>query len=109
MASAACDSGSDGRPVEGGNADRGPEAMQRYGCGSCHSIPGVRGANAKVGPPLSGLSERSFIAGRLPNSAENLINWIQHPQEVDPGNAMPSMGVTDEDARDIAAYLYTLD
>ena len=94
--------------VPGGNPLRGPATLQLYGCGACHTIPGVVGANGKVGPPLVGLADRGFIAGKLPNTPENLIRWIKDPQGVDPGNAMPNMGVSDVSARDIAAYLYTL-
>jgi cytochrome c1 len=84
----------------------GRRLIASYGCGSCHSIPGVPGANSMAGPPLSCFYQRSYIAGRLPNNRENLIKWIQVPQQMDPGNAMPNLGVTDEEAGDIAAYLY---
>ena len=94
---------------DGGDPAAGVAAMSRYGCGSCHLIPGVPGADALVGPPLTSWSHRSFIAGHLPNTPENLVHWIVMPQSVDPGNAMPNLGVTDGEARDIAAYLYTLE
>lgn len=71
-------------------------------------IPGVSGANGLVGPPLIKWSGRSFIAGEVPNNPENLITWITVPQSIEPGTVMPNLGVLDEDARDIAAYLYTL-
>ena len=96
------------RLVEGGTASRGPIAMERYGCGTCHTIPGVRGANGKVAPPLLWFGQRSFIAGEVSNTPEHLITWITVPQAIEPGTAMPNLGVTDEEARDIAAYLYTL-
>jgi cytochrome c len=57
-------------------------------------------------PPLHRFYQRSFIAGRLPNTEDNLIRWIQDPQQVEPGTAMPDLGVTEDEARDIAAYLY---
>ncbi len=94
--------------VPGGNPENGPSAMRRYGCIACHTVPGVTGADGDVGPPLIDFANRVYIAGMLPNTPENLIYWIQHPQEVVPGNAMPELGVTDGDARDIASYLYTL-
>jgi cytochrome c len=94
--------------VPGGDAGRGRQAMARYGCGACHAIPGVSGARGNVGPSLSGMGERRIVAGMLANEPANLIHWIQDPQSVVPGNAMPNMGVSDDDARDIAAYLYTL-
>ena len=94
--------------VEGGDVERGETAIRDYGCGACHTVPGVSGADGTVGPPLSSFAERDFIAGARRNTPENLILWIQNPQEIEPGTAMPDVGVTEEDARDIAAYLYTL-
>ena len=91
-----------------GNPSLGPDKIRKYGCYACHVIPGVTGANGLVGPALSGIASRVFIAGKLPNSPENITRWIQHPRAVDPHTAMPEMGVTDDDSRDIAAYLYTL-
>ena len=61
-----------------------------------------------VGPPLVGWARRTMVAGYLPNTPDQLVRWITAPQSVAPGNAMPNLGVTDRDARDIAAYLYTL-
>jgi putative membrane protein len=93
--------------LTGGSPDHGATVIRNYGCGSCHTIPGIRGADALVGPPLAGIGGRSYIAGVLTNSPHNLTRWIQHPQEVDPLTAMPDLGVSESDARDIAAYLYT--
>ncbi|HEU4753589.1 MAG TPA: c-type cytochrome, partial [Armatimonadota bacterium] len=78
-----------------------------YGCGSCHTIGGMREAKARVGPRLVGLKEQGYLAGRLPNVPHYLVYWIRDPQRYDPGNAMPDLGVTEGDARDIAAYLYS--
>lgn len=94
--------------IVGGDADRGKAAIQMYGCGSCHIIPGVRDANGMVGPPLIMWSRRTYIAGEVPNTPEFLVRWIQMPQAIEPGTAMPNLGVTEGRARDIAAYLYTL-
>ena len=94
--------------LTGGDPANGKAAIRYYGCGSCHTIPGVDGATAQVGPPLAGLAGRAYIAGVLPNTPDNLIRWIQNPPGVDEKTAMPNVGVTARDARDIAAYLYTL-
>jgi cytochrome c len=94
--------------VPGANADRGRMALVDYGCVTCHTIPGVAGADGKVGPPLTDFAERSFVAGRLPNTTENAIRWITSPQEVEPGTAMPDTGISRDEARDVVAYLYTL-
>ena len=92
-----------------GNADLGKEAIEKYGCGSCHTIPGVKEADSLVGPPLTHFRERSFIAGQLANTEENLARWIRDPQGVEPGTAMPNLGVSAEDAENIAAYLSTIE
>jgi cytochrome c len=94
--------------IPGGDPERGRQAFTDYGCVACHTIPGVTRADAWVGPPLTAWAERSYIAGRFPNTPEYLVQWIMHPQELDPGNAMPDMGVPEVVARDMSAYLYTL-
>lgn len=96
------------RRLTGGEPSRGRAAIARYGCGTCHTIPGVRAANGLVGPPLTKIGSRTFLAGQLPNTPDNIKRWIQQPQSVEKGTAMPDMNVSDADARDIAAYLYTL-
>ncbi|HET7601015.1 MAG TPA: c-type cytochrome [Gemmatimonadales bacterium] len=96
------------REVPGGDADRGKRDIAAFGCGSCHTIPGVRGAKGLVGPPLIKFARRTFIAGEVPNTAEYLVRWIEMPQAIEPGTAMPNLGVSEGRARDIAAYLYTL-
>lgn len=92
----------------GGNARTGRNTIRKYGCYACHTIDGVPGARGLVGPPLDGIALREFIAGELPNTPENLMRWIQHPRQVEPHTVMPEMGVTEQDSRDIVAYLYTL-
>lgn len=94
--------------VAGGNADEAPEAFHRYGCTSCHVIPGVRRARGYVGPPLTAWSQRRFIAGESPNRPEVLIQFIRNPQSIRPGSGMPNVGVDERDARNMAAYLYQL-
>ncbi len=94
--------------IVGGDADRGKAAIAMYGCGSCHTIPGVRAATGMVGPPLMMWSRRTYIAGEVPNTPEFLVRWIETPQAIEPGTAMPNLGVTEGHARDIAAYLYTI-
>ncbi|HEX5683814.1 MAG TPA: c-type cytochrome [Ideonella sp.] len=80
-------------------------ALRQYACVSCHTIPGVTGSDTRVGSPLDGLARRTLIAGRLPNTADNLVRWIQSPQQVKPGTAMPDLGVTEDHARLMASYL----
>lgn len=105
-----CDRGLESRAAAatGGEPHRGRSALRAYGCDTCHTIPGVRGADALVGPPLDGIGARVYLAGALVNTPENLIRWIRDPQGIQPGTAMPNLGVPEQEARDIAAYLYTL-
>jgi cytochrome c len=107
---AACDVrlGSDPTAVAGSSRARGRQAIERYGCASCHTISGIPGANALVGPPLDRFGARSYVAGVLANRPENLVAWIRDPPGIDPLTAMPKLDVSEQDARDIASYLYTL-
>lgn len=110
LALTACGSGV-GTPVvvvPGGNPRRGRDLVEVYACGSCHVVPRVLGADSRVGPPLNGFAERAYIAGEIPNNAQNLISWIVNPRAIEPNTAMPPMGVTVAEARDLAAFLYTL-
>lgn len=95
-------------PPFGGDPDQGRVLVTRASCGACHRIPGVENAHGEVGPPLAHYAQRTVIAGMLPNTPQNLTYWIAHPQAVVPGNAMPNTGLSDQEARDVAAYLYTL-
>ena len=94
--------------VTGGDPARGPAHMLRYGCQGCHVIPGVPNAYGQVGPPLTGMADRVYVAGLLPNNPENLAWFLRAPQQVLPGGAMPDMRVSEADARDMTAYLHTL-
>ncbi|MBC8099084.1 MAG: c-type cytochrome [Armatimonadetes bacterium] len=95
------------KTVANGDVAAGRAAIIVHGCGACHTIPNVPNANAYVGPPLNAYQQRHYIAGNLPNNADNLIYWIQYPQSVEPGTAMPNLNVSETDARNIAAYLYS--
>lgn len=95
-------------PPFGGDPDQGRVLVTRASCGACHVIPGVENAHGQVGPPLAHYAQRTVVAGMLPNTPQNLTYWIAHPQAVVPGNAMPNTGLSDQEARDVAAYLYTL-
>jgi cytochrome c len=99
---------SEAAQLTGGDPRRGVQAIGRYGCGACHDIPGIRNARGNVGPPLARIASRTYLAGRVTNTPADMIRWIQHPQQIERGTAMPEMNVSDQDARDIAAYLYTL-
>jgi cytochrome c2 len=93
--------------IRGARPDAAPALIEAYGCGACHTISGITGADAHVGPSLVHLSQRATIAGVLPNTPENLVRWLMSPQQIAPGTIMPDLGVGEPEARDIAAYLYS--
>jgi cytochrome c2 len=103
------DTGVDARFTAIGDPERGAFYIGQSGCGSCHIIPGIAGARGLVGPPLDHMGQRVFIAGLLRNTPANMVTWLRDPQEIVPGNAMPDIGLSEEQARDITAYLYSLD
>jgi cytochrome c1 len=113
LAAAACNSSTTRtagpRIVKGASPDTGKQLIVRYGCGSCHEIPGVKGARGLVGPPLTHFGRRGTIAGQLANTPDNLTRWIDDPQAVEPGTDMPNLGISTQEARNIAAYLESLD
>lgn len=91
-----------------GDPVRGKAAIRTYGCGSCHVIPGIPGADGRVGPPLDRTARGAYIAGLVPNTPEAMVRWLQEPEAIAPDTAMPDTGVSEADAYDITAYLYTL-
>ena len=92
--------------LTGGNPENAPALLRRYGCAGCHTIEALTGATGLVGPPLEHLRQRIYIAGHLQNTADHLIQWIAAPQRLSPGSAMPDTGITEREARDVAAFLY---
>lgn len=92
----------------GGYAPRGQQLMIDRRCGSCHAIPGIHNANGVFGPPLVSFARQSFVAGDFPNAPNYLVRWIMSPKSMKPRTAMPDLGLSEQQARDIAAYLYTL-
>jgi cytochrome c2 len=91
-----------------GDARRGAKIVEREACDSCHVIPGKASGIGVVGPPLKGVARRAVIAGFLPNTPAQMVRWLKSPQSVLPLSTMPDMGLTDRQAHDVAAYLYTL-
>ena len=91
-----------------GDPDHGRALAKMNGCAGCHQIPGVNGANGSVGPSLASFSHRVYIGGVLSNTPDHLHQWLLDPPAIDPKTAMPNVGLTDQEARDVAAFLYTL-
>lgn len=94
--------------VPGGSPQAGARLIASYHCGACHMIPGIRGADGLVGPPLMLFARRTYVGGEVPNTPANLIRWIRNPPAIEPATAMPALGLSEQQARDVAAYLYTL-
>lgn len=92
--------------MPGADADRGKQAILKVGCGACHTIPGVRWPRGKAAPALDGMSGRALIAGRVPNQPELLAMFIRNAPSLAPRTTMPEMPLTEQESRDIAAYLY---
>lgn len=84
------------------------ELITTLGCGSCHIIPGIVDAHGLVGPSLERVASRQFIAGLLRNTPDNMVAWLRDPQRIVPGNAMPDLGISEQQAKSLAAYLATL-
>jgi cytochrome c len=103
---AACAPHEEGSSTAGGDPTRGRAAIERYGCGSCHVIGGIAGAGGNVGPSLEGVGRRAYLGGMLPNTPANMIAWIRNPRKFDPRTAMPDLGVSENEARDMAAYFH---
>jgi cytochrome c2 len=94
--------------VTGGNPMVGKVQIVRRGCPACHEIPGIETARARVGPSLRNIVGQEYLAGQLVNTPDNMIRWVRTPQGIRPNSAMPDMGISEEEARDITAYLYSL-
>jgi len=97
--------------IPGGDPARGRAIVASgvYGCTACHAIPGVRSPRGIVGPPLDGMAQRVFIAGQLPNTPEALVAFLQDPPAFAPETGMPDVRLSLEEARHVAAFLYTLE
>lgn len=91
----------------GGDVRRGAALIRQRGCGACHTIDGIAGAHGLVGPSLEDFGARAYIAGSLTNEPDEVVRWIMDPQAIEPNTVMPDLGLTQAEARDVAAYLYS--
>jgi hypothetical protein len=94
------------RALTHGDPDNAPRLIRRFGCGGCHTIPGIGSADGVVAPALDHLRQRVYIGGVIRQTPDTLVQWIVSPQSFSPHTAMPATGVDMAGARDIAAYLY---
>jgi cytochrome c2 len=96
------------QPIPAGDPKEGKALIAQYGCGSCHRIPGISSAQGRVGPPLHKIARRAYLGGIVPNTPDYMVQWLTKTQQLAPGSAMPDTGVSQKEAEDITAYLYTL-
>jgi cytochrome c2 len=106
---AGCAAKERGLTMAGGEEGRGKALIERYGCIACHAIPGIAGPHGNVGPPLMHIGRRAYLAGILPHTPDAMLAWLRDPPAVDPATAMPRLGLSEQEARDIAAFLYAQD
>jgi cytochrome c2 len=99
------------RQVADGDVARGRAIVTSgaHGCTGCHDVPGILMPKGVVGPRLDDMRRRSFIAGTLPNRPDVLVAFLQDPPALVPATGMPNVRLSPQDARDIAAFLYTLE
>ena len=97
-----------GQRVIGGDKEAGRAAITAVACGICHVIPGIHGANGIVGPSLAGFGQRQLIGGVAPNQPAVLVQWVRDAPSIAPNTGMPELPLTEAQARDVAAYLFTL-
>lgn len=94
--------------MTGGDPNRGRAIIREQGCASCHTIPSIEGTQSNVGHSLEKIAGRTYIADVLENNLENMIRWLENPPAVDDKTAMPNLGLSEQDPRDVPGYLYTL-
>ena len=66
-------------------------------CIACHALNGQGGA---IGPALDGVGNRK--------SKEEIEIWLTDPLKVNPNSKMPKLPLTNEDIKELAAYLSQL-
>ena len=105
----ACDHGHRGNVSPSRAEMHAAKALIAANCGACHRVPGIPQAQGRVGPSLQQISRQQIIAGHFANSPDALTRWIEHPQSMLPGDAMPDTGLSHEQVLKIVDYLYTVD
>ncbi len=91
------------------DAAAGRRIIERAGCGACHLIPGIGWPEGRLAPSLAGFADQGLIAGRLPNRPDVLAAFVRDAPSLVPETTMPAMPISEEESRDVAAYLYTLE
>ena len=117
LLSVACNRGESVQPAKTqteqppiGNAERGQTLIAQYGCNVCHTVPGIDGPQGSLGPSMAGMASRPTIGnGQVPKTPENVARYIENPALLNPQSTMPALGIPTADAKDMAAYVLTLE
>jgi cytochrome c2 len=94
------------KQMTGGDPDKAQNALKQYGCTACHDVPGVKSPGGLAGPSLSSIAQRLYVGGAVENTPDNLVRWIVNPKAFTARTAMPVTGISESEARNVAAYLY---
>lgn len=106
---AGCDGPPDRTPTLGdADVDRGRRVVVEKGCGACHAFPDVPWPRGALGPGLEAFGRQGLIAGQLPNQPGVLMDFVRNAPALLPGTGMPGVAMTDQEARDVTAYLLQL-
>ena len=109
FAAACADKSGGPREIAGADPARGFAVAQRVGCAACHQTPGIAWPAGAAGPSLEGFGGSPLIAGRFPNQPDRLTRWVRDAPSMAPETGMPAMPITEAEARDVAAWLYTIE
>jgi cytochrome c oxidase subunit II len=82
------------------------EEIFKQSCISCHAVD-ANGPATGIAPNLSNFGDRDTVAGILPNTDENVKNWLKDPESVKPGNKMTDKydALADHELNALAEYL----
>ena len=94
-------------PNVAGDPENGRKLVMAKGCAGCHTVAGVPGAAGVAGPVLNNVVLRPTLAGQVPSSPDNMVRWLLDPPAMKPDTTMPRLGLTEGEARDLAAFLYS--
>jgi cytochrome c1 len=105
----ACDGPPDRTPTVGDvDLRHGRRLVVDKGCVACHTFPDVAWPRGGLGPDLHNFGHQGLIAGQLPNQPGVLMQFIRNAPALVPGTAMPAIAMSDQEARDVTAYLLQL-
>lgn len=91
-----------------GDPAAGRRLFLSAGCGGCHTLTELPTATGVAGPNLANVTLRPTLAGdSIPMTPDTLARFLLQPDALEPGSPMPNVGLTPDEARDLAAFLYS--